>query len=68
MKLNAPIGFFEVYKYFVKYGQGIMLCYYDGNVMHYVQFSSGYRRIIINKEIFESYKKEMFSTTSEQGA
>lgn len=59
MRLNAPVGYFEIYKDFVKYGEGSMLCYYDGRVLHYVQFSTDYKRVIISKELFDQYKKNL---------
>lgn len=61
MKINAPIGFFEIYKDFLRYGEGSMLCYYNGSTLNYVQFSSGNRKVIVDKELFDKYKKDAFS-------
>lgn len=58
MRLNAPVGYFEVYRDFAKYGYGCMLCHYDGAVLSYLQFSSENRRVVIDKELFDKYKKE----------
>lgn len=57
MKLNAPVGFFETYRPISGYGEGVMLCHYSGHELSYVMFTSGLRKVIIDRGLHEEFKK-----------
>lgn len=68
MKVKASAGFFEVYKDFARYGEGIMLCHYSGRALNYVMFTSGQRKVVIDKQLHDEFKKNQAVQLTTTGA